>query len=132
MKYFLKNVEIHLSIVGILVILLIPSLFAKNDIGKWRIAAITAVLVGAVHGFLFWIIRSRQRNVRNETISAVQNKLLDIVNNNLLIINLGIEKLSSNKEEPKQALEDTKSAITNISSALKSLSEESLKFREYN
>lgn len=132
MNFFLKHIEIHLSVAGVLVILIIPSLFSSTGTTLWKLTAITAVVVGVIHGAIFWIVRNRQRQIRNEVINNIQNSLLDTINNNLQIINLGIEKLSGNKEEEKQAVVDTRKAISNISSSLDSISAESLKYSEYN
>lgn len=119
MKFFLDNLELILSLVGLLVIWSIPSfVFRGHDI--WKVTAATAITVGLLHGVIFWLVRRRQRKVRRESIKELQMMLRDVVNNQLTII-----MASASRPDPK-SVERVQNSVQRISDLLNTLSEESL------
>jgi uncharacterized ion transporter superfamily protein YfcC len=127
MGIFLRYIELFLSGLGLIVILVVPNLIQSESLSKWQVASITATFVGVIHGIIFWLIRRRQRLVRNETISEVREMLRDIINNNLAVIALSSQLYGVDARKAKTAIEQTERAIENISKALDTISEESLR-----
>jgi uncharacterized ion transporter superfamily protein YfcC len=127
MRIFLRYIELFLSGLGLIVILVVPNLIQSESLSKWQVASITATFVGVIHGIIFWLIRRRQRLVRNETISEVREMLRDIINNNLAVIALSSQLYGVDARKAKTAIEQTERAIENISKALDTISEESLR-----
>lgn len=82
--HLLRQIELYLTAVGLLIILLVPSFFAAEQ--RVTAIAITAVGVGVVHGLLFWLVRRRQRLVREALIHDVQGMLMDRINNKLQVV----------------------------------------------
>ena len=82
-RWFLNNIELILTAVGIGVILLsgfVASRSAfKDSVPLTRTVematAVSATLVGVVHGILFWLLRRRQRWVRQEAIRQIREML---------------------------------------------------------
>jgi hypothetical protein len=89
MKFILNNIELLLSGIGLLVIWLVPSLVVRGQYDIWKATAVTAIAVGLIHGFIFWLIRRRQRIVRQEAIREIRLMLSDMINNELTIIMAG-------------------------------------------
>lgn len=93
MNAILRHLELVLSGVGILVIFAVPMLFFPRpgfhgpDL-RWEAAAVTAAAVGLLHGLIFYLVRRRQRLVRQETIREMQLVVDDIVRNQLTVIGL--------------------------------------------
>ena len=81
MRSFLANIELWLSGVALLIILIVPAMFYSGQHDVWKITAITAIGVGTLHGIIFWLVRRRQRLVRNEAIGEIRAMLTDTVNN---------------------------------------------------
>jgi len=127
MRIFLRNIELFLSGLGLIVIVVVPNLIQIESLSRWQVTAITATLVGVIHGIIFWLIRRRQRLVRNEAISEVREMLKDIVNNNLAVIALSSQLYGSDAHKAQVSIEQTKKAVENISRALDTVSEESLR-----
>ncbi len=121
MQFFLRHIELFLSAAGLLVIVAVPGL-APNLFGSpWRTAAVTATVVGVLHGVIFWLVRSRQRRLREQTISDISGMLRDVVNNQLTIIAMASE--SDAAARAKTTVESAR----NISTLVNSLNEEKLK-----
>lgn len=126
MTILLRYLELLLTLAGLAVIFGVSAIIAPSGTTTWQVAAITATLVGVVHGVLFWAIRQRQRAMRLQTVREVQSMLKDIINNQLTIIQ-GMNHLRS--EDPSQtqrATDQISRCVTSISDALQHLSEESL------
>ena len=121
MQFFLRHIELFLSAAGLLVIVavtgLVPNLFGS----QWFTAAITATVVGVLHGVIFWLVRSRQRVLRHQTISEISSMLRDVVNNQLTIISMASE--SDAAARAKTTVESAR----NISTLVNSLNEEKLR-----
>lgn len=120
MKFFLDNIELFLSGLGIVVIFLVPWLFFANSAEWWQVAAITAIAVGLLHGMIFWLVRRRQRKVREEAIEEIRIMLREIVNNQLTAISLSTTGLEADK------MKRVSQSISRISDLIGTLSEESL------
>ena len=126
MTILLRYLELILTLVGIVVIFAVTGLITPRGVGPWQVAAITAILVGIVHGLTFWLVRRRQRVVRMQTVTDVQSMLKDVINNQLTVIQ-GMNYLRT--EDPAQTQRATAQiarCVTSISDALQHLSEESL------
>ena len=121
MKFILDNIELILSGAGLIVIWLVPSFVIYGRYDIWRVTALTAITVGLLHGVIFWLIRRRQRQVREEAIKEMRLMLRDIINNQLTII-----MASASQSETKNVERVTRS-IQRISELLETLSEESLR-----
>ncbi len=121
MRFFLKYIELILTAAGLLVIAFFPSVIS-DDANLVASRAITASIVGVLHGIIFFVIRHRQRQVREETIREISQMLRDIVNNQLTIISLSASKDMA----ASNAIGRVQKATKAISGALESLSEESL------
>lgn len=83
MKLFVDNLELWFSAAGLVVIAGVPQLFSPFFPDLWQITAITAIAVGIIHGVLFWIVRSRQRTMRQRTLLQVNSMMKDLINNKL-------------------------------------------------
>jgi hypothetical protein len=90
-KFLSKYLELVFTVLGLIVILAVPALFSRYytmHLGAaypWRVAAITAIAVGTIHGILFYIVRSRQRESRERVIRDVRH-LSDVVCNQLQVV----------------------------------------------
>lgn len=127
MNFVLRYLELIFTLVGIGVIFGVTALFSSPHTSVWQIAAITAMLVGVIHGLLFWLVRRRQQHVRQTTITELQGMLKDIINNQLTVIQAMNNLREANPEETKRACDYTSRSVIAISDALQHLSEESLR-----
>ena len=84
MKPFLRYIELILTLVGVVVIVLIFAIFRNTT--PWKAAAICAVVVGVVHGLIFYLVRSRQRKTRSQELFSIREMLDDMVNNRLSVV----------------------------------------------
>jgi hypothetical protein len=83
---FIDNIELWLSEAGLTVILSVPYVIAPARGSFWRVAAITASGVGLLHGLIFWVIRRRQRIVRQRFTDGIREMPSDVVKNKLAVI----------------------------------------------
>ncbi|MCS6873449.1 MAG: DUF4381 domain-containing protein [Pyrinomonadaceae bacterium] len=120
MKHFLNNIELILSGVGLIVIFAIPKLFFPESVSWWQVAGITAIIVGLLHGVIFWIIRRRQRKVRQEAIEEIRGMLQEVINNQLTSISLSTAGLEV------QRVKRISESVSRISELIGTLSEESI------
>ena len=123
--HFLRNVEIYLTLAGLAVIFAVPMLFARE---QWMTAVgVTAVLVGVVHGLLFWLIRRRQRLVRAALVSDLQMMLKDRINNKLQVVLVSaVSRDSVFNSEDQARLQQVSDAVQDVTQLLDRLSLESL------
>lgn len=63
-RYFVEYIELWLSALGVLLIWAIPQLITPEEGDRWRTTAITAILVGVIHGVIFWIVRRRRQRIK--------------------------------------------------------------------
>lgn len=126
MKFILKYLEILFTLAGLAVIVLAVLIFTPRGSSPWEAAAITATLVGVVHGILFWMVRRRQRQVRRAVISDVQAMLKDIIDHQLALILAMSSLRQARSEETARAEEYISRSVATISEALGRLSDEEL------
>jgi hypothetical protein len=127
MRLILRHLELILTVAGLLVILGVPRILHVEGYSVAGIAAITAVLVGVLHGLIFWIVRARQRRVREAAFEDIGMMLRDVVRNNLSIIRVGLDSLVQERPDVQQNLVGCEEAVQAISESLNELSEESLR-----
>lgn len=121
MRQFLANIEIWLTLAGLGVIFLVPTLLLDDTGLYWRVTAITAIAVGVVHGMIFWVVRRQQRVIRRAAVAQIRCMLMDRVNNQLMVV------LSRGQRgDREEDLERLKASVDDISSLIGSLDEESL------
>ncbi|BAH38091.1 MAG TPA: hypothetical protein DGD08_06585 [Gemmatimonas aurantiaca] len=125
MRHFVDNIELWLSAAGVAVILLIPRLGLASQDSYWAVMAVTALIVGVLHGGIFWLIRRRQRRLRATAIREIRQMLTDRVNNQLNVI---IMHVSANESaESCETVEGVQAAVDDVTDLLDTLSEESLR-----
>lgn len=127
MNFILRYLEIVFTVVGVGVIFGVTALFSSRGASVWQVAAITAIMVGVIHGLLFWVVRRRQHQVRLTTIVELQGMLKDIINNQLTVIRTMNDLRDVRPGEAQRAFDYTARSVTTISDALQHLSEESLR-----
>ena len=98
----------------------------------WRFAALTALMVAFLHGFLFWVIRRRQQALedraiaeRKRAIAEIRDQLSDVVGNHLAVIGLALQE-TEHYDQVNRHLEEVHRSMTGIALQVGSLSEESL------
>jgi hypothetical protein len=127
MRSFLDNIELWLSGLGLLVIWVVPMLLRPVFADAWQTTAVTAIIVGVLHGLIFWSVRRRQRTVRNQAIQEITRMLQDRINNDLSVILMNVSSSSRRAQETDlQLLQSTQERILRISQHVRTLSEESL------
>lgn len=126
MRRFLENIELWLSGAGLLVVWAAAVLVAPGNADVWQVAAVTALAVSVLHGFIFWAVRRRQRRLRNEAIHEIREMLADTVKNQLAVIGLWLQTGDPDSDFEVQ-LEGINDSIDKISSMVDGLSEESLR-----
>ena len=126
LQRFLNNVELWLSSAGVVVVYLASSLFAPEGANVWRIAAGTALAVSVIHGVIFWVVRKRQRAMRERALAEIREMLADRVKNQLAVIAMSLP-MTQDREAYAFAVEGINTSVDSISSMVDSLSQESLK-----
>jgi hypothetical protein len=127
LKSLLANLEIHLSVAGLLVIFGVTALLTPTGVDPWAVAAVTAIFVGVLHGMIFWLVRRRQRAVRAAAFNDIQGMLKDIINNQLTIIETAASLHRDRAVEANRACALISESVETISTSLHALSEESLR-----
>lgn len=117
---FINHIELWLSGAGLLVIFGISLVAGPSGPEFWRLMALIAVGVGVLHGFIFWAVRRRQRQVRRQSIHEIRVMLEDVIKNKLTAIEMYLP------ETEEQRLEGIRTSIEEIAQEVDSLSEESL------
>lgn len=123
MRFLLRNLELILTLAGLLVIVGVTALAEHLGAERWFATAIISVSVGVLHGLLFWIVRKRRRSVREAAIRDIRAMLSDIINNQLTVIEAA-QGLGGANEKTVASISDS---VRVISDSLRSLSEESLR-----
>jgi hypothetical protein len=122
---FVNHIELWLSGAGLLVIFGVPALVGSSGLLLWRLIAIIAVGVGILHGFIFWAVRRRQRQVRRQSIREIQQMLSDVLKNKLAAINMYLPE-EENQALVEQELDGIRTSIEDIAEEVETLSEESI------
>lgn len=124
MGLFLRHLELILTAVGLLLILVGSFVLHQQatNPGLWSTALATSV--GTSQGLVLWIVRSKQRDARDQTIRDVQSMLQDVVNNQLVVIQMA-DQINRRKPGavPGRAVQRS---VGVIYEAIASLSHESL------
>ncbi len=122
---FVRHIELWLSGVGLALIFGVAFLMGSSGAAFWRLIALLAVGIGIVHGFIFWAVRQRQRQVRRRSIREIQQMLSDVLKNELAAINMYLPE-DENQEMVKQELDGIRTSIEGIADEVENLSEESI------
>ena len=124
MRAFLNNIELWLSAAGLLVIWAVPALFSSEAVDPWKVATITATAVGVLHGGIFWVIRRRQRRIRQQAILEIREMLADVVKNQLAIIGMWLP--GKDRTMYEEQIDGITESVTHISELVDTLSEEAI------
>ncbi len=124
MRYLLDNLEIVLSLAGLVVIAAVTLFFSGLGGDAWQAAAVTATGVGLLHGGIFWVVRRRQREARRAALRDAQAMLRDLINTQLSIIQ-GVSELYGRRDFDV-AVNRINESVASISDVLLTLSEEKL------
>jgi len=122
---FVDHIELWLSGVALVLIFGIPGIVGPSGIDFWRLTAIIAVAVGTIHGVLFWVVRRRQRQIRRESIRAIQAMLADVVKNRLTAIDMYLPE-GEDPEMVRREVNGIRTSIREIAEHVDNLSEETL------
>ena len=123
--HFVTHIELWLSAAGLLVIFGVPALIGTSGLAFWRLIALIAIGVGILHGFIFWAVRRRQRQVRRQSIREIQQMLSDVLKNKLATINMYLPEEES-QELVQQELDGIRTSIEDIADEVENISEESI------
>ncbi len=123
MDWAVKNLEIALSIIGLLLLGFIAYLFSDGDGDVWFVVAIASIIIGLINAVILWYLRGRQHTLRTETIEEIREMLKDTITNNLSVISLNAQLSRSMEDNRKTTILDT---ITKIDGLLDTLSDKSL------
>jgi len=123
-RIFLDHIELWLSVVGLIVAIALPHVFGAEGMSFWRATAAVAIVVGLIHGFIFWTIRYRQRQARHESIREIREMLADVVKNQLTAIDMYLP--SENQTIVRQELDGIRASIECITQEVDTLSEETI------
>jgi len=124
-RNFVNHIELWLSGVALVLIFGIPALVGPGAVEFWRLTAWVAVAVGTLHGVLFWVVRRRQRKIRQQSIRAIQAMLADVVKNRLTAIDMYLPE-AEDPEMVRQEVEGIRRSIREIAEEVDHLSEETL------
>ena len=125
MKGFLRHMELWLSALGIVLILLVPGLLLRGRGGDlWKVTAYLAIAVGLLHGLIFWLVRRRQRRVREQTLAEAHAMLRDGIHRQVAAL-LTMDATAS--EEQRRRLDGVFDSLMLLDQLLDSLSAERLR-----
>lgn len=129
-RWFLNNIELILTAVGIGVILLSGFVASRSAFSLETATAVSATLVGVVHGILFWLLRRRQRWVRQEAIRQIREMLEDLGKNRLQTIKMSLYMVQARQpeqeERARQSFDRVYQILAEMSTLIDHISEESL------
>jgi ElaB/YqjD/DUF883 family membrane-anchored ribosome-binding protein len=84
MKRILPHIELTLTAAGVVMVVVV--FYLCRHINPWKAAAICAVLVGVVHGLIFYSVRSAQREARKKNVFSIRGMLNNMVKNELDVV----------------------------------------------
>jgi len=129
-RWFLNNIELILTAVGIGVILLSGFVASRSAFSLETATAVSATLVGVVHGILFWLLRRRQRQVRREAIGQIREMLEDLGKNRLQTIKMSLYMVQARQpeqeERTRKSFDRVYQILAEMSTLIDHISEESL------
>lgn len=121
----LRHLELVLTGAGLAVILVVPRYFPPTK--QLMASAVTATLVGVVHGLIFWAVRRRQRQMREALVADLQGMLKDRINNKLQVVLIRAgEPTSDLGADDRARLDDISNAVRDVAQLLDVISLESL------
>jgi hypothetical protein len=123
-RRFIDNIELWLSAAGVAVVLLLSGLLGGRGADPWKVAAYTATGVGLLHGLIFWLVRRRQRRVRDETLAEAHAMLRDGIHRQVAAL-LTMDADAS--EEQRRRLDGVFDSLVLLDHLLDSLSAERLR-----
>jgi len=126
LAHFLRNIELWLSGIGVVVILLAPWLMAPAPARYWKVVAATAIVIGVLHGLIFWLVRRRQRRIRGILIARVRAMLQDEINNRLQLV-IAHATASERSAMTTESLTEVRRSVREITSLLDGLTSERLR-----
>ena len=121
MKIFLRYLELTLTAAGVVVVIVVYALCRHMD--PWRAAALCAVVVGVLHGLIFYTVRSAQREARNKNVFSIRGMLEDMMQNKLQVV---LFPATSENEDWRSAAQR---AVWEIQARLNFIEAESLKVK---
>lgn len=124
-KHFIDNIELYLSAAGVLVVLLSTALVQPGTTDVWFVAAVTALAVSVLHGVIFWVVRRRQRLIRESSIHDIREMLRDRVKNQLAVAKMWLPE--EGRAEYEVHFDGIAEAIEAIDRQVDGLSEEALR-----
>ncbi len=83
MQTFLRYLELTLTAAGVVVVIVVYALARHMD--PWKAAALCAVVVGVLHGMIFFAVRSAQREARRKAVWSIRGMLEDMMQNRLAV-----------------------------------------------
>jgi len=129
-RWFLNNIELILTAVGIGVILLSGFVASRSAFSLETATAVSATLVGVIHGILFWLLRRRQRWVRQEAIRQIREMLEDLGKNRLQTIKMSLYMVQARQpeqeERTRKSFDRVYQILAEMSTLIDHISEESL------
>lgn len=129
-RWFLNNIELILTAVGIGVILLSGFVASRSAFSLETATAVSATLVGVVYGILFWLLRRRQRQVRREAIGQIREMLEDLGKNRLQTIKMSLYMVQihqpEQEERTRKSFDRVYQILAEMSTLIDHISEESL------
>ena len=90
MRVFLDNLELYLTVAGLLVVWGAAVMLGTTGLDTWLVAAVTALVVSVLHGAIFWTVRRRQRLLRSKMVHDIREMLTDEVLNQLSVMKMMI------------------------------------------
>jgi uncharacterized YccA/Bax inhibitor family protein len=84
MKNLLEYLELVLTAAGVLVVIAIFAIF--RNVAPWKAAAVSALIVGVLHGIIFFVVRSAQRRARRAAVTTIRHTFDDLVRNKLQVV----------------------------------------------
>jgi MFS superfamily sulfate permease-like transporter len=73
-----------LTAVGVVLVIVVYAVARHMD--PWKAAALCAVVVGVLHGLIFFAVRSAQREARNKEVFSIRGMLEDLMKNRLDVV----------------------------------------------
>lgn len=126
MSFLNRYLELLLTFAGLLICMLLIHLIPGDGAHKWQMITIVALVIGAIHGVIFFLVRNRERKARAKLIKEATHMLQDRLNNLMFIIVNGSN--SGDPELEKQSRE----SIDEIQRILGALSLSSIqKWKDY-
>lgn len=126
MKILLRQMELCLTLIGVVVVLAVALAFTGNDGPRWRAMALVATSVGVVHGIIFWSVRRHQRLMRRAALQRAQGLLNEIVANRLVLMEAISYLRDGERAHAREACAQISISVTALSDALLHVSHESL------